>query len=329
MSKPQSSDLQAQDPRAVLMLIDGHALAYRAYHAFPPLTTSKGELVNAVYGFSRILLTVLRDLEPKYLACCFDLPAPTFRHTQYTGYKAQRAEMPQDLQTQIERIKMVVEAMSIPLFAVEGYEADDVIGTLATKAVDRSLMGSDHKQVLIVTGDRDAYQLVTDDIHVYMPPRSKEAFYTEYGPKEVEEKMGLRPDQIVDYKALCGDASDNIPGIAGIGDKTAVRLLQAFGTVDSLYAAIKDPTQLTEDQQKLLKPKVLLNLANGYDDMVLSRSLATIDRAVPLDLNFEKCVLKNYDKTGISRMFEELDFKSLISLLPSDTFESSVQQALF
>ena len=121
---------------STLMLIDGHALAYRAYHAFPPLTTSKGELVNAVYGFSRILLTVLRDLEPEYLACCFDLPKPTFRHTQYTGYKAQRAEMPEDLQTQIERIKQVVAEMNIPIFAVEGYEADDVIGTLSCKAIE-------------------------------------------------------------------------------------------------------------------------------------------------------------------------------------------------
>ncbi len=311
------------------MLIDGHALAYRAYHAFPPLTSPQGELVNAVYGFSRILLTVLRDLEPKYLACCFDLPAPTFRHTQYTAYKAQREEMPKDLQTQIERIKTVVEAMSIPLFAVEGYEADDVIGTLATRAVDHASQGSEHKDVLIVTGDRDAYQLVTDEIHVYMPPRSKEAFYTEYGPEEVKDKMGLRPDQIVDYKALCGDASDNIPGIAGIGDKTAVRLLQAFGTAEAIYEAIKDPTQLTDEQQKLLKPKVLLNLTNGYDDMVMSKALATIDTDVPLDLNFDNCVLKNYDKTTSSRLFEELGFKSLIALLPSDTFESSVQQALF
>lgn len=323
------NDIPLNSKNSVLMLIDGHALAYRAYHAFPPLTTSKGELVNAVYGFSRILLTVLRDLEPKYLACCFDLPAPTFRHTQYTGYKAQREKMPEDLQSQIERIKEVVLAMNIPLFAVEGYEADDVIGTLATKAVDHGKQGNEHKSVLIVTGDRDAYQLVTDEIHVYMPPRSKEAFYTEYGPKEVEEKMGIRPDQIIDYKALSGDASDNIPGIAGIGDKTAVRLLQAFGSAEAIYEGIKDPVALTPEQQKLLKPKLLENLANGYEDMVMSRSLATIDRTVPIELDFSACTLKNYDKSSVSRMFEELDFKSLISLLPADTFESSVQQALF
>lgn len=312
---------------STLMLIDGHALAYRAYHAFPPLTTSSGELVNAVYGFSRILLTVLRDLEPQYLACCFDLPKPTFRHTQYTGYKAQREEMPVDLQTQIERIKEVVLALNVPTFAVEGYEADDVIGTLAMKGTD----GRDDEvdKVLIVTGDRDAFQLVTDKIHVYMPPRSKEAFYTEFGPKEVEDKMGLRPDQIVDYKALAGDASDNIPGIKGVGDKTAVRLLQSFQTCDGIYESLKDSGSLTEDQLKLLKPKVVENLTNGYEDMVLSRQLATIDREVPLTLNLEECVLTNYDKTTVSRLFEDLDFKSLINLLPDDGFESSVQEALF
>jgi DNA polymerase I len=312
---------------STFMLIDGHALAYRAYHAFPPLTTAKGELVNAVYGFSRILLTVLRDLEPEYLACCFDLPAPTFRHTQYTAYKAQREEMPVDLQTQIERIKGVVLAMNIPTFAVEGYEADDVIGTLAAKASTGTL---DHvDKVLIVTGDRDAFQLVDDCVHVYMPPRSKEAFYTEFDAAGVEEKMGLRPDQIVDYKALAGDASDNIPGIKGIGDKTAVRLLQSFGTAENIYTAIKNPETLTQEQVKLLKPKLLENLANGHEDMILSRSLATIDRDVPLTLTIKDCVLKNYDKSTISTVFEELDFKSLLKLLPNDSFEESVQQALF
>lgn len=314
-------------PMSTFMLIDGHALAYRAYHAFPPLTSPKGELVNAVYGFSRILLTVLRDLEPEYLACCFDLPAPTFRHTQYTGYKAQREEMPQDLQTQIERIKGVVLAMDIPTFAVEGYEADDVIGTLAAKASTGKM---DHvDKVLIVTGDRDAFQLVNNTVHVYMPPRSKEAFYTEFDAAGVEEKMGLRPDQIVDYKALAGDASDNIPGIKGIGDKTAVRLLQSFQTTENIYEAIKDPSLLSEEQQKLLKPKLLENLANGYEDMVMSKSLATIDCDVPLTLTIKDCILKNFDKSKISTVFEELEFKSLLKLLPTDSFEDCVQQALF
>lgn len=309
------------------MLIDGHALAYRAYHAFPPLTTSDGELVNAVYGFTRILLTVLRDIQAEYLICSFDLPAPTFRHTQYVDYKAQRAEMPTDLITQVERIKQVVEALNIPIFAVPGYEADDVIGTIARKAIHDEL---DHiDKVLIVTGDKDAFQLVTDHVHVYMPPRSKDAFYVEYGPDEVKEKMGLRPDQIIDYKSLAGDASDNIPGIRGVGDKTAVRLLQAFQTSEKIYTALKNPETLTDEQKKLLKPKLQENLVNGYENMVLSRELAKIDTDVPLTLTIADCVVKNYNKKTATELFDELDFKSLIKLLPNDHFEASVQEALF
>lgn len=312
---------------STLMLIDGHALAYRAYHAFPPLTTSDGELVNAVYGFSRILLTVLRDLSPEYICVSFDLPKPTFRHTAYTGYKAQRKEMPTDLISQIERIKTVVQTLNIPIYALEGYEADDVIGTIANQAIKGTL---DHiDKVLIVTGDKDAFQLVTDSIHVYMPARGKDAFPVEYDPDGVVEKMGIRPDQIIEYKALAGDQSDNIPGIRGIGDKTAVRLLQSFGTAENIFEAIKNPETLTEEQKKLLKPKVLENLANGYEDMVMSRQLATIDTHAPIQLVLDDCVVKDYDKKKVSELFDELDFKSLVGLLPKDQFEDSVQAALF
>lgn len=314
---------------STLMLIDGHALAYRAYHAFPPLTTKDGELVNAVYGFSRILLTVLRDLKCDHLCVCFDLPKPTFRHVKFASYKAQRDEMPTDLRTQIERIKTVVTTLNIPTYAVEGFEADDVIGTISNQAIEGKLDHTKIEKVIIVTGDRDAFQLVTDSIHVYLPPRSKDAFYTELGPEEVKERMGITPEQIVDYKALAGDASDNIPGVKGVGDKTAVRLLQAFGTAEGIYEALKSPETITEDQKKLLKPKVLENLANGYESMVMSRELATIDTHVPIELAIEECVVKNYDKQKISELFELLEFRSLISLLPKDQFEDSVQQALF
>lgn len=147
---------------STLMLVDGHALAYRAYHAFPPLTTHEGELVNAVYGFTRILLTVLRDLKCDHICVCFDLPKPTFRHEKFASYKAQRKEMPTDLQTQIDRIKEVVTTLNIPSYAVEGYEADDVIGTIANQAIAGKLDHEAVGTVFIVTGDRDAFQLVTD-----------------------------------------------------------------------------------------------------------------------------------------------------------------------
>lgn len=311
------------------MLIDGHALAYRAYHAFPPLTTKQGELVNAVYGFSRILLTVLRDVKADHLCACFDLPKPTFRHEAFSGYKATRKEMPDDLRTQIERIKSLVATLNIPEYSVAGYEADDVIGTIAKQAIAGKLNHGALDKVLIVTGDRDAFQLVTDKVHVYMPPRNKEAFYVECGPKEVEERMGITPEQIIEYKALAGDASDNIPGVKGVGDKTAVRLLQAFGSTHSLYEAIANPSLLTKAQAQLLKPKLLENLAAGYESMVMSKTLATIDTNVPIELKVEACVVKNYDKQKATQVFEELGFKSLIALLPKDKFEEGVQSALF
>ncbi len=311
------------------MLVDGHALAYRAYHAFPPLTTKEGELVNAVYGFTRILLTVLRDLKCDHICVSFDLPKPTFRHTKFVSYKAQREEMPTDLQTQIERIKEVVTALNIPIFAVEGYEADDVIGTISVQAVAGKLDHPPIAKVYIVTGDRDAFQLVTDKVHVYMPPRSKEAFYTEYGPKEVTEKMGLTPQQIIDYKSLAGDSSDNIPGVRGVGDKTAVRLLQSFGTSEKIYESLKTPQVLTEEQRKILKPKVVENLANGYESMVMSRELATIDTKVPISLDLDDCVVKNYEKKTAVELLDRLGFVSLVKLLPKDIFEDSIQQALF
>lgn len=312
---------------STLMLIDGHALAYRAYHAFPPLTTHDGELVNAVYGFTRILLTVIRDLKPEYVCVCFDLPKPTFRHTQFSGYKAQRKEMPSELQSQIERIKKLVETLNIPMYAVAGYEADDVIGTISTQAFEGKL---DHvDKVLIVTGDRDAFQLVSNTVHVYMPPRSKEAFYVEYGPEEVKEKMGLTPSQIIEFKALAGDASDNIPGVLGVGEKTAVRLLKEFGSTDVLYERMKNPDTLTQEQAKLLKPKLVEKLANGFESMVMSRTLATIDRQVPIEFALNLCLVKDYDKQKVMDLFLSLDFKSLIPLLPNDEFESGVQEALF
>lgn len=312
-----------------LMLVDGHALAYRAYHAFPPLTTKDGRLVNAVYGFSRILLTVLRDLKCEYICVSFDLPKPTFRHEKYSSYKAQREEMPTELQSQIELIKEVVTSLNIPIYSLEGYEADDVIGTIANQAVSGEFDHGSIEKVYIVTGDRDAFQLVTDKIHVYVPPRGKDAFYLECGPEEVKERMGIGPEQIVDYKSLAGDASDNIPGVKGIGDKTAVRLLQAFGTSEKIYEGIKTPSLLNETQKVLLKPKVVENLARDYEAMVMSRELATIDVNAPISLKLDDCLVKNYDKNKVTELLESLEFRSLVKLLPQDQFETSVQSALF
>jgi DNA polymerase-1 len=215
----------------------------------------------------------------------------------------------------------VAEILDIPVFQISGCEADDVIGTIVTKMDGKA-------ENIIVTGDMDTLQLVNDYTKVYTMSRGLNDSIL-YDAKQVVAKYGLNPDQIIEYKALAGDQSDNIPGIRGIGDKTAVRLLQSFGTAENIFEAIKNPETLTEEQKKLLKPKVLENLGNGYEDMVMSRQLATIDTHAPIQLVLDDCVVKDYDKKKVSELFDELDFKSLVGLLPKDQFEDSVQAALF
>jgi len=305
-----------------LVLIDGHALVFRAYHAFPPLTTSDGELVNAVYGFSRILLKVIQDLKPKYIVVAFDMGKPTFRHTAFAGYKAQRKETPTDLISQLGRVKDVVQALNIPIFGVEGYEADDVIGTIAHAVHDKT-------KAIIVTGDKDAFQLVEDNkVTVYMPPRQREDA-KEYNEEDVEEKMGIPPSLIVDYKALSGDPSDNIPGVQGVGPKTAVNLLKAFGSMNGIYEALAQPDKLTDIQKKVLSEKLVQKLVDDHESAVMSQSLATIDCNVPIAFVLEDCLVTAYDKQKTVALFEKLGFKSLINALPPDAYEKSVQEALF
>jgi len=315
-------DSQSQLP--TLVLIDGHAVVFRAYHALPPLTTPDGELVNAVYGFSRIILKVIQDLHPEYIAVTFDMEKPTFRHTAFAGYKAQRKETPTDLISQLGRVKEVVTALNIPTFGIVGYEADDLIGTISTRMAEKGEV-----KTIIVTGDKDAYQLVNDGkVTVYVPAHHREEA-KEYDEQAVEDKMGIPPSLIVDYKALSGDPSDNIPGVKGVGPKTAVQLLKTFGSVDGIYEALAHPKSLTDEQKKLLSPKLVEKLADGHESAILSRQLATIDRDVPLDFVLPDCLVCGYNKSVTAELFNKLGFKSLMNLLPQDEFEKGVQEALF
>ncbi len=314
-----------------LMLVDGHALIYRAFHAFPELTDAQGRLVNAIYGFSRILLAAIRDFHPEYLIVCFDHKDKTNRAKEYDAYKAHRKPMPEELKPQIEVIKEVVTALNIPQFSLAGYEADDLIGTIAKILDDKPT--SPH--VLILTGDRDLLQVVTNNIHVYIPARSRQQQSLEYDRDLVKRMMGVWPEQIPDLKALMGDASDNIPGVPGIGPKGATTLIETFETVDNLYEVVdlvaKDPekVKVKPEYQKVLNPKMIEKLANGHESALMSRELATIKSDVPLKLDLEECRVRKYEKDKAIKIFEELGFKSLISLLPQDEFETTVQQALF
>lgn len=310
-----------------LVLIDGHALIYRAYHAFPGLTSPDGVLVNAVYGFARILLTAIQDLQPNYLAVTFDHPKATFRHESYVEYKANRAEMPDNLKPQIQIVKDVVASLNIPIFEMPGYEADDLIGTLALQAGaadTATLEGEGTLMTIIVTGDRDAFQLVDEVTHVWMPGRGKGSIDTEYEREGVYKKMGVFPEQITDLKALMGDSSDNIPGVKGIGEKTAVKLITEFHNVEELYARLEAGTA-----QASISATIVNKLVSDKANALMSKVLATIDRHVPIELNLPACLVTTYEKPAASELFEKLNFKSLIPLLPKDDFELGVQSALF
>jgi DNA polymerase-1 len=310
------------------LLIDGHALIYRAYHAFPALSTASGLLVNAVYGFSRHILTAIRDYEPTYIAVTFDHPQPTFRHTEFEQYKANRAAMPDDLRPQIALIKQVVTKLNIPQFELAGYEADDLIGTIHCQLDKQDEI--DDLMTVIVTGDRDTFQLVSDKTHVWLPGRGKGQSDTEYDRDGVKRKMGVLPEQIVDLKALMGDASDNIPGVKGVGEKTAVKLIQRYGSLDQLYQAVAEWQAGTKDPHRdTLTEKIVEKLVNDKEYAYLSQKLATIECQVPIGIELEDCRVSGYDKEGAAKLFEELDFRSLISLLPPDDFELGIQNALF
>ena len=307
--------------RRKFLLVDAHALIYRAYYAIPNLTDPTGQLVNAVYGFSKMVLNAISYFEPEYAAVCFDHPKPTFRHKKFDGYKAQRAKMPDDLIPQIQLVKDVVTALNIPKFELEGFEADDLIGTVNHKVedLDQQLL------TVIVTGDQDSFQLVDNDTHIWMPARGKQKGDIEYDAALVEKKLGIKPLQVIDLKALMGDNSDNIPGVKGVGPKTAAALIQKFGNVESIYSFLDENPQGNE----LIKGALLTKLSAGKELAMLSKDLATIECQAPIDFTLEKCRITGYDKNQVIEIFQKYGFKSLINFLPKDAFETSVQEALF
>lgn len=303
-----------------VLLIDAHGVIYRAYYALPDLSTQGGLLVNALYGFARIVLATLAEYEPQYVAVAFDHPEPTKRHLAYDGYKAQRAAMPDDLIPQIALVKNFVDALNIPRFEVAGYEADDLIGTIATRLEKEQPDSS----TLIVTGDKDLLQLVTEQTHVLIPSRTRGQGDMEYDASAVKTKMGVTPAQVVDLKALMGDSSDNIPGVKGIGKKTAVSLLDAYPDLDQVYRALE-----SGEENPVFKPSVKTKLLADKANAYLSRELAQINCDSPIDFDLEKCRLTAYDKQQVIDFLEEYEFHSLIKLLPKDEFECGVQDALF
>ena len=284
----------------ILYLIDGHALAYRTYFAITlsgqQLTTSSGEPTAGIYGFASVLLRLLEQENPEYLAVAFDTGA-TFRNDLYAEYKATRAKMPDDLRPQIERIREMVDVFGFPRLEAEGYEADDVLGSIARQAAENGL------GVKIITGDRDLLQLVNDRVIVNLAG-SKLSEARDFGVKEVIETLGIRPEQVVDYKALVGDKSDNIPGVGGIGEKTAITLLQQYANLDDIYAHL--------DQ---IPTRVRTLLEKDRDKAYLSRQLATIRTDLPVMLSLEKARTGQINVAGVEGFFQQLEFRSLLPRL--------------
>ncbi len=294
-----------------LMLLDGYGLVYRGYYALPPLTTSRGELVNGVFGFASIVLRGLQDLQPDYLAVSFDLPGPTFRHEQYAEYKATRQRMPDDLRDQFPKVREVVKALRIPVYEMPGFEADDVIGTI-TKKLD----GNEGLETTIVTVDLDMLQLVTPRVRL-MTTRSGVENTVMYDVARIDERFGLRPDQMVDYKALKGDPTDNIPGVPGVGEKTAAKLIREFGSLDDMFARIDEVTP----------EKLRDKLREHFDQIQMGRELSRIVCDLPVELDLEAARLGDYDRDTVVRLFREYEFRTLIERLPPMAGKSAEQRS--
>jgi DNA polymerase-1 len=285
-----------------LMLLDGNGLIYRGYFALieTPLTTSRGELVNAVFGFTNIVLRAIQDVKPDAVAIAFDLGAPTFRHERFEAYKATRQRMPDELRDQFPKVRGVVAALGIPIYEREGFEADDVIATLVGQAERAGL------ETTIVTGDLDMLQLVTGQTRLMVSLRGGVANTVVYDLARIAERWGLRPDQMLDYKALKGDSTDNIPGVPGVGEKTAAKLVATFGTIDALYERI--------DEVVPERFRPLLLEAEGR--VRASRDLQRLVRDVPVDLDLDAARLGEYDREAVVSLFREYEFRTLIDRLP-------------
>jgi DNA polymerase-1 len=300
-----SPDVQAQPGDDIasaptLALLDGHALFHRSFHAFPDeMSTTAGEPTNAIYGFTRMLLDVLRIIKPEYLALTFDRPTPTFRHKEYAAYKAHRPSLPEGMRPQFGRIRDVVSAFNIPIYEIDGFEADDLLGTLSRQAEAKRV------RTVIATGDLDTLQLVDDWIRVTFARSPRKGEFEYFDRAAVEARFGVEPAQVVDYKGLVGDTSDNIPGVPGIGPKTASRLIQEYGSLENILDHLGDLTGRT---------KTLL--AENREQALHSKHLATIVTDVPVTLDLEGARALNYDPDNARRLLYELEFYSLADKLP-------------
>jgi len=300
-----------------LILLDSHALLHRSYHALPPLVSEKGILVNGVYGFLLVFLKIIRELKPDYLAATFDLKGPTFRHLEYKEYKAKRVKVPENFYEQVEIVKRFLNAFGVLILEKEGYEADDIIATIVEKFKDEDL------EIIILTGDLDTLQLVNDKVSVYTFGKGikDQIIYT---PSKIKQRYNLEPKELIDFKALKGDPSDNIKGVPKIGEKTAKTLIEKYKNLDNLYKLIE------ENKIKDLSLSILANLKEHKKEAFFSRQLVALDNKVPIEFNLNEMKWQEPNKEKIVPLLEEFGFKSLISkIFPEENKEILVPQTSF
>lgn len=285
----------------IFMLVDGSAIVHRAYHALPRFASSSGNQTGAVHGFFQMIFKMIENLRPAHVAIAFDRPKPTFRKLMYAGYQAQRPKIESELSTQFETIIKILHKAKIATYAVDGYEADDIIGTLAYEAV-RGDRKSDGSIAYIVTGDRDMLQLVNDRVKVMAPVKGISEV-TIFDADKVREKYGINPSQFVDLKGLMGDSSDNYPGVSGVGPKTASTLINEYDTIENIYKNLGE----IASKKKGLADK----LVSGAEAATLAKTLAKILTDVPFSHNFSDMDFEKIDVDALKSAFEKYEFKTL------------------
>lgn len=304
-----------------IAIIDSYALAHRSYHALPPLTSPEGVLVNGVYGFMLIFLRMLKDLNPDYVLATFDMAAPTFRHKEYKEYKAKREKMPDNFYEQIQIIKNLLKEFGVPILEKEGYEADDIIGSIVEKIKDKNV------ECVIVTGDLDTLQLVNEKVSVYTFRRGLQDRFI-YDIEKVKERFEIEPEQLIDWKALRGDPSDNVPGVPSVGEKTAQELIKTFGTLDNLYQQLKEVESTKElslnNKKAKISPRIFKKLKDFEEQAYFSRHLVLIEKNIPLDFTLKQAEFEIPDKEKLISLLGKLGFHSLVSKI----FDSSEKKVV-
>lgn len=286
------------------LIIDSNALLHRAFHALPPLKDKRGQQTNAVYGFLLTLFRAIKDIKPNFIAATFDTPSPTFRHKKFKEYKAKREKAPDEFYQQIPIAKEILSAFNIPIFEKPGFEADDIIATIAKKIQTEQVFPK--IETYIVTGDQDTLQLVNEFIKVYTLGKGiKETVILD--KKRVVEKYGILPEQMVDFKALAGDPSDNIPGATGIGEKTAVEILKKFGSIEKIYEEIENKKNIKD-----LSPRIVKILKEQKDQILFSRILAKARDDADIDFKIKKCNFGEFNEQQIKNIFQKYGFNSLV-----------------